>query len=166
MGDLPGSPSVAPSPPFCTALRGGRRAEPRLSRLWAEAAWAGIWRLAHGVGSVVSTARGWDSDIPSWCLECDARSEAALRSAATGGHGTYVFLFLVRAKVIVPGARVAKPGGDMRSRGCLPLCVAPPRRRERNAGWIRSRSSTFNGPPTLPALPRGSTISIEEGEGA
>jgi hypothetical protein len=62
MGDLPGSPSVAPSPPFCMALRGegGKSAEPRLSQVVGRGGVAGIQRLARGAGSVVSTRVYWD----------------------------------------------------------------------------------------------------------
>jgi hypothetical protein len=47
MGDLPGSPSVAPSPLFCTALWGGR-----------EGAMTGFARCPGSPGSVVNTTRG------------------------------------------------------------------------------------------------------------
>jgi hypothetical protein len=56
-------------------------------------------------------------------------SEASLCSII-GGRGTYLFLFLVWAKVVVLGAWVAKTNGDTRSHRFLPLCVALSRRRE------------------------------------
>jgi hypothetical protein len=62
------------------------------------------------------------------------RSEAALRSAA-GGRRTYAFLFLVRAKVIVLGARVAKPsGGHEKSQVPSALCSTAEEKRVKR--WV------------------------------
>jgi hypothetical protein len=147
MGDLPGSPSVAPSPLFCTAPWGEVAAAslataPTLPD-GAEPDCVGVRGLPRGAGgdrSVVNTA---------------ARGGVytALRSAV-GGRGTYAFfsvffllffscflprffafLFCFRARGVAPGAQVAESGAGPRSGRVIPLRAAPPRRGEQTPGW-------------------------------
>jgi hypothetical protein len=169
MGDLPGSPSVAPSPLFCTALWGEAAAvslatAPTLPD-GAEPDCVGIRGLPRGAGgdrSVVNTAaRGRERNRGG--------VYTALRSAV-GGRGTYAFLsvlfllffscflprffaflFRFRARGVAHGAQAAESGTGPRSGRVIPLRAAPPRRGEQTPGRFRFGSSAPGGrPPPSP----------------
>jgi hypothetical protein len=180
MGDLLGSPSVAPSPLFCTALWGEGAATSLATALTlpdgAEPDCVGIRGLPRGAGgdrSVVNTAaRGRERNRGG--------VYTALRSAV-GGRRTYAFLsvlFLLFFSCFLPrffafffasgrGALLRGPSCGIRHRPekwqSHPAPCGAAEERRANAGSVRFGSSAPGG---RPPLPHGSVMSVEEGEGA
>jgi hypothetical protein len=146
MGDLPGSPSVAPSPLFCTALWGGKGAV------------VGFARCPGSPGSVVNTAGGQKrrrTEVVSTPLY--AASPVAAELAPFSPSSSFslflfppllCFPFCFRARGVAPGARVAECGTGPRSRRFIVLRAAPPGRREQMRGFGSSAPSGV--PPPRP----------------
>jgi hypothetical protein len=156
MGDLPGSPSVAPSPLFCTAPwggGGGAAASPATAPTLpdgAEPDCVGVRGLPRGAGgdrSVVNTAaRGRDE--PRRCLHRSTQRRRWPRNLRLFFRLLPSFLFLFppaffcfRARGVAPGAQVAESGAGPRSGRVIPLRAAAPRRGEQTLGrsvWDRA----------------------------
>jgi hypothetical protein len=147
MGDLPGSPSVAPSPLFGTAPWGegavaSLAAAPTLPD-GAEPDCMGVRGLPRGPGgdrSVVNTAaRGREE--PRRCLHRSTQHRRWPRNLRLFVRLLPFFLFLFppmffcfRLRGVAPGAQVAESDADPRSGTVIPLRAAPSRRGEQMLG--------------------------------
>jgi hypothetical protein len=167
MGDLPGSPSVAPSPLFCTALWGEGAAASLATAPTlldgAELDCVGVRGLPSGAGgdkSVVNTAaRGREE--PRRCLH---------RSRQCPRWSSSFFSFLVSSCVFLlpgegrcsrgPGCRIQRRPEKWQSH---PAPCGAAEERRANAGSVCLGSSVPGG---CPPLPHGPAMSVEEGEGA
>jgi hypothetical protein len=177
MGDLPGSPSVAPSPLFCTALgEGGSLATaPTLPDGAERTAWAsgGFHAAPEGTDRLSTPPEGGRTPAHRGGVY------TALRSA-TGGRGTYAFFsvfflfsFLVSPALLLFSLLLPGEGSCSRGPSCgirhrpeksqihPAPCGAAEERREDAGGLFRIERSWWR-----PPLPHGSVMSVEEGEGA
>ena len=168
MGDLPGSPSVAPSPLFCTAPLGGgggepRRAPrlPRLSRMVRNrTAWA-----SGGFHAAPEGTDRWSTPPPEGGMNRGG-VYTALRSAV-GGRGAYAFFsvfFLLFSSCFLPRFFASGRGALLRGPGCgirrrpekwqsHPAPCGGAEERRANAGSVRLGSSVPGWPPSPPPRP-------------
>jgi hypothetical protein len=167
MGDLPGSPSVAPSPLFCTAPWGEGAttsfATAPILPDGAEPDCVGIRGLPRGAGgdrSVVNTARGREelrrteavSTPPYAALSVAAELTPFCPSSSFFSFlvsSRVAFLFCFRARGVAPGPKLRSPAPGPRSRRFIPLCAAPPRRGEKTLGRIERPWWPPSPPPRL-----------------
>jgi hypothetical protein len=162
MGDLPGSPSVAPSP-FFARLRGGREPRRASPDCPDSPGWCGTGLRGHPGASTRHV--GGDRSVVNTTPEGgrNSRHTEAVSTppyaGAVGGRGTYAFLsvffllffscflphffaflFFFRARGVAPGAQAAESDTGLRSRRFIPLRVAPPRRGEQTLGRVSDRA--------------------------
>jgi hypothetical protein len=157
MGDLPGSPSVAPSPLFCTAPCGEGGREPR----WASHA-------APVLPDRSSTPpEGRNVGAPRWCLHRSTH--------AVGGRGTcaffsvfFLFSFLVSPPLCFPfcfWARGVARGPELRNAAPAREVADSSRSVQRRRGEDSRRGVSVRA-LLAASLPHGPVVSIAEGEGA
>jgi hypothetical protein len=135
MGDLPGSPSVAPSPLFLHgSVGGGRRDCP-----------GGCGTALRGRPGASTRRRrgqiGGQHRRPRRCLHRSTQRRRWPRNLRLFVRLLPSFLFLFppaffcfRARGVAPGAQLAESGAGPRSGRVVPLRAAPPRRGEQTLG--------------------------------
>jgi hypothetical protein len=171
MGDLPGSPSVAPSPLFCTAPWGEPRDCPD-SPGWCGTGLRGrpgasTRRRRGQIGGQHRRPRAGGTEAVSTPLYAAPSVAAELTPFCPSSS---FFSLLVSSRVfLLPGeGRCSRgPGCGIRRRpekwqSHPAPCGAAEERRE-NAGSVRFGSSVPGG---RPPLPHGPVMSVEGGEGA